>query len=652
MKLIFYDLETPKGCFLACFKQDNAFYTFEVSEFKSEVFELIKYLKDNEDAYYVGYNSLNFDSQVIEFIIRNYNKWINLSGKEIAKLIWQFASDTIRDTNFGGFPTYREESLSFLNIDIFKVQHFDNKNRRVGLKRLEYEMDMENIEEMNVPPDQASFTRKEIDSLIYYCHNDVDATELNYKHLIGEVDHEIYKGQNAIETRQVLSEEFGFNAMNYSDSKYGDEIIKTIYAKEAGCKYEELPKKGTFRKTVSFSKAIPDYIEFQTPELKKFLKDIRGKVIKGNEKFEVDLHFKEQTYTFALGGLHNVIKNKKYDSNDEYIILDVDVTGYYPRTIINRGYAPAHLNKAAFLRAYSWIVSERERLKPLSKKDKRIKGIVAGYKLAANSVYGKLGDMLNWLYDPQAILNVCITGELSILMLIEALELEGNKCIMANTDGATFYVKRSNLDKFYDTCNSWCKKTAYELEYFEFKKLYFLTVNDYIGQKVDGEIKAKGDFLTATELHKNKSFRVIPLALKEYFINNIEPETFINNFDNIFHFCGRSTAGNTYYHQAYDKGDSWKLPKIIRYYVAKKGYKIMKMVKEGNDTGANDGNVRPATEKKVVANNLPLELHKEHLENVDRRWYINEVREIIYRLETGKKAKGNNNNENQLSLFG
>lgn len=652
MKLIFHDIETPKGCFLLCnLFEDDSWKDFEISEYKNDLLELVKFLKDNEDAHWVGYNSLTFDGQVLEYIIRNYSKWINLSGREIANLIYIFASDVIRDTNFGGFPPYREDQLSLMQIDVFKIQHFDNKNRRVGLKRLEYEMDMENIEEMNVSPDQEDFTRKEIEDLIYYCHNDVYATRLNYNYLIGETDNELYKGTNAIDTRIALTEKFGFNAMNYSDSKYGDEIIKTIYAREAGCKYEKLPKKGTFRRTVSLSKGIPEYVEFKTPELQSFLKRLRNITLKGNEKFEEDVEFRKQHYTFALGGLHNVIENKKYDSNDEYIIIDADVTGYYPRTIINRKYAPAHLNKNAFLRAYTWVVNEREQLKPLAKTDKKIKGIVNGYKLAANSAYGKSGDMTNWLYDPQMMLNVCITGELSILMLIEAQELAGNKCIMANTDGATFYVKRTEVEKFYQIAKDWCELTNYSLEYFEFNKLYFLTVNDYVGVYTDGKIKMKGDFLTSTELHKNKKFRVIPLALKAYLIDNIKPEKFINEFDNIYHFCGRSTGGNTYYHKAYNKSENWNLPKLIRYYVAKDGYRIIKHVKEGNETGANDTNVTPAEESKVVVNNLPKEVHLKHLNNINRQWYIDEVNKIIYRLETGKKPKTEFNNRNQLNLF-
>lgn len=259
--------------------------------------------------------------------------------------------------------------------------------------------------------------------------------------------------------------------------------------------------------------------------------------------------------------------------------------------------------------------------------------------------------MTNWLYDPQARLNVCIAGEMSILMLIESQELSGNQCIMSNTDGATFYVKRSNIDKFYEICNNWCKLTNYNLEYFEFKSMWFLTVNDYLAVKMDGEVKAKGDFLIATELHKNKSFRVIPLALHAYFIDNKPVEQFINSFDNIFHFCARSTGGNTYQHKQVVNNSLVDLPKLIRYYVAKDGVKIMKIVKEGNDTGASDTNVQPADKLKKVCNFLPKESHQEHLQNVDKQWYIDKANEIIYRLEKGKKPTRQKQDKSQISFF-
>lgn len=655
MNILVHDIETPKGCFLISIFMPSTgkWIDFLINQYQNDLYKLIKFLDDNSYYYFVGFNNLTFDGQVVEWIYRNYEKWENLSGKQIAALIWEYAQDVIDATNNGGFPPFREDQLSFKPIDVFKIQHFDNKNRRVGLKRLEYEMDAEDVREMKISHLKEDFTQEEVEDLIYYCHNDVLNTYRNYLYVIGEVDNTIYKGNNQIEIREAIFEKFGFNCLNHSNSKFGDEIIKKLYCEEANISYTNLPKKGTFRKFVEFKWGIPKYVSFKTPELQEFLQRMKAKKIGATEEFEESVKLFNQVHTFALGGIHNVIENKQYHSDDEYIIIDADVTGYYPRTIINNRFSPAHLNKDAFINAYSWVVNERESLKPQAKKDRKIKGIVGGYKEAGNAAYGKMGDMTNWMYDPQARLNVCIAGEMSILMLIEDQELAGNQCIMSNTDGATFLVKRTEIDKFYEICNKWCELTKYALEFAEFKHMWFLTVNDYLAVKMDGEVKRKGDFLIDTELHKNKSFRVIPLGLSEYFINGVEPEEFVNSFDNIFHFCGRSTAGDTYYHQYYDISDKcWKsLPKLIRYYVSKQGVKVMKIVKEDNDTNASDTNIRPAEYKKIICNNLMPSTHKEHLEKVDRQWYIDEIKKIIYRLNTGKKLKSVKVNPNQISLF-
>jgi hypothetical protein len=247
-------------------------------------------------------------------------------------------------------------------------------------------MDAENVHDMPVKVDKIDFTSEEIEDLIKYCHNDCIETENNYLHIIGEIEHPLYKGNNQIEIRDAITEKFGFDATNYSNSKFGDEIIKTLYCQEAKIQYNQLPRKGTFRKTVRFKDGIPSYVKFQTPDLQSFLKRMKDKEIKASDEFEESVKLFGQIHTFALGGIHNRIENKQYHSNDEYVIIDADVTGYYVRTIINNEFAPAHIDKKSFIKAYKYIAETREELKPLAKRDKKIKGIVSGYKEAGVSV--------------------------------------------------------------------------------------------------------------------------------------------------------------------------------------------------------------------------------------------------------------------------
>ena len=76
------------------------------------------------------------------------------------------------------------------------------------------------------------------------------ATYEFYKVTTGNTDHPLYKGNNQIELRQDIEEEFGIPCLNYSDSKIGDEMIKKYYCEEKGIQYSDLPKKGLFRNEV------------------------------------------------------------------------------------------------------------------------------------------------------------------------------------------------------------------------------------------------------------------------------------------------------------------------------------------------------------------------------------------------------------------
>jgi hypothetical protein len=234
MKVLVTDIETMAEYFLClCYDpQTNKYHKFEVSRWKNSLDKMARFFEEKSDHYHVTYNGLRFDSQVIEHVLRNYDKWHELSGLEICAKIAQVAQDTIHDSNYGVLPKYRENELSFKIIDLFEIHHYSNKNRMVSLKRLEFEMDLENIEEMPIHHTKTNMTKEEVELTIDYCYNDVDATYEFYKITLGDTDHPLYKGDNRIELRRDIEEEFGIPCLNYSDSKIGDEMIKKYYCQE------------------------------------------------------------------------------------------------------------------------------------------------------------------------------------------------------------------------------------------------------------------------------------------------------------------------------------------------------------------------------------------------------------------------------------
>ena len=56
-------------------------------------------------------------------------------------------------------------------------------------------------------------------------------------------------------------------------------------------------------------------------------------------------------------------------------------------------------------------------------------------KISLNGTFGKLASRYSVLYSPDLMLAVTLTGQLTLLMLIERLEKLGVETLSANTDG-------------------------------------------------------------------------------------------------------------------------------------------------------------------------------------------------------------------------
>jgi hypothetical protein len=650
MNILIYDIETMQELFLVCIynPETQQWHEFQVSKNTNQIDAFVRFTEDYKDFYWVGYNNLRFDSQVVEWIIRNHQDWHEIGALDVCALIAQKSADIIHDANYDVFPEYREEWLANKQIDLFRVNHYDNKNRRVSLKRLEFEMDLENIEEMPIHHTKTNMTDDEIELTIDYCRNDIYATYEFYKITTGDTNHPLYKGNNQIDLRQDIYNEFDIPCLNYSDSKIGDEMIKKYYCQEKGIQYSELPKKGYFRKEVKAKNCIADYVTFQTPELQEFLKHIKKQIFTLTDDFKESLEFYNNIYTFAKGGLHTENKPKIFEADEDVEIIDWDVSSYYPAIIINNGRYPQHLGKE-FLRGYKQMFEKRLELKPLAKKDKKIAGIVGALKLAVNSVYGKSSDMQNWIYDRQLTMFTTITGELSLLMLIEAYELNGIHVISANTDGVTVQIKKELLQKMHELNKWWMDLTTYELERTDYQKIIFSTVNDYLAIKTNGEIKKKGDFLTDFELHKNKSGRVIPLALEQYFVHNIPIADTITNHNNIYDFALRQKASKDFHYEGVAGAKRTVYNKLIRYYVSNTGEKLLKIKNPDCTTNAADVSQVEAGEWLMTVCN---KLSKDHsLDNINHAYYIERAERIVHKIQLEGKKRKIIVNPNQLNLF-
>jgi hypothetical protein len=328
MDILIYDIETLNEMFLVgIYIPDKKKYVeFEVSKTRYQLERFNEFAEEYKDYYWVGYNNLRFDSQVLEWVIRKNYLFAEKSNLEVTAMIAQKAQDVIHDANFDVFAEYRESDLTLKQIDLFKIHHFDNKNRMVSLKRLQFEMDLENIEEMPIHHNKKGMTYEDIKLTRMYCKNDVMSTYEFYKITIGDTDHPLYKGNNQIELRLDIEKEFGIPCMNFSDSKIGDEIIKKYYSEEKKIDVKDLPKKGFFRKNIHVKDCIAKYVTFKTVQLDQFLKKLKNMKLSMDDDLKEHIKFYDNVYSFMKGGLHTENKPQVFEADDDYLIIDWDVS--------------------------------------------------------------------------------------------------------------------------------------------------------------------------------------------------------------------------------------------------------------------------------------------------------------------------------------
>ena len=256
--------------------------------------------------------------------------------------------------------------------------------------------------------------------------------------------------------------------------------------------------------------------------------------------------------------------------------------------------------------------------------------------------------MQSWIYDRQLTMFTTITGELSLLMLIEKYEINGIHVISANTDGVTIKIKKDLIDKMHKINKWWMDLTGYELERTDYSKIIFSTVNDYLAIKTDGEIKKKGDFLTDFELHKNKSARVVPLALENYFVRNIPISDTIHNHRNVYDFALRQKSSKDFHYEGMSNGKKNVYDKLIRYYIAIDGEKVIKV--KNNSSTSKAASIQQLDAGDWVCH-VCNHLKPDHpLDNINYQYYIERGQKIVDKIETGGK-KRIFVPENQLSLF-
>ncbi len=668
-----FDIETLKGMFLLCAQNVKTKETvsFEISKRKNEVYAMIKFLKDSNIDFLIGYNNVNFDMQVIEFIIRNHQKWIHLTNEDICKLIHKNAQDVIEDSNYGIFPPFREEAMSIKQIDLFRIHHFDNENKRTSLKWLEFMMDMDNIEDMPYTHMHEDFTEEQYQEVIDYCWNDIEATEKFYYYTTGEVPHEQYRGKNKIQDRLDIINTYQFHPklMNYSDVKIGDELNKQRYCTLSNIPEQKLYDIRKSRKPTrkfTFGNCIPDYVQFKTEPFKLFYQKVantRVNLLDATQEF--DFEFNGTKYKIARGGIHSVERNRIIICKPGWLLKDADVGSQYPNALRKRELYPSHLGP-------NWIINYTETIalrlkykdlaedKSLDEETRRkYKGLSEMLKLSLNGGgFGKTNERTNWQYDPFVQFSCTIGNQFEILMLIEMMEMSDIHVVSANTDGIVCYFEEHKLPRYYEICKEWEQVVGNtemgKLEFTDFQKLWQESVNHYIAIKTNGKVKIKGRFLVDDLLNKNntdKIGRIERRAIQEYVIKGTPVEETIRASRNIKEFCIGMKSTRKYHYETSKPGSKKNTvhKKLIRFYICTDGEVLLKMKNEEGDS--------KGTKRMKIADGHLVRMFNRYEEKpwedykIDYDYYIENANRVIERVEKNRKKDLPPPNKDQLLLF-
>lgn len=579
-----YDIETLAGCFsYTGYNIDTAeIVQFVLHKDKFDLSELITHLQSCEGQ--VGFNNINFDYPIIHYILNN---WALFDPDILIKKIYKEAQRIIEEQNkenFNSIVAIKQSEVLIPQLDLFKVWHYNNKARSTSLKALEISMNFPNVMEMNIDHKRTDITLQEVQELLEYNLNDVLAT------------YEFYlKSLDKIKLRKELKQQYKIPCTNWSDSKIGEQLVLKLYCDYTNEDIWEVKKRRTHRSKIKISDVLFPYISFKTEEFKKVHEFFQSlEITETKNSSDKAILFNNIPFDFGLGGIHACIESGIYISDNQYIIKSCDVASLYPNLAIKNNLFPAHLGPD-FCKVYQSIIQKRLEAKKASN------AVLAdGFKLSANSVYGKSNDINSFLYDPAFTMSITINGQLLLAMLSERLsEIPDSQILMVNTDGLEIKIPRIYENLYKEICKEWENNSNLELEFQDYQKMVIGDINNYLAVTTEGKIKNKGRFeivkVVGSEMayHKDNSFKIVPFALQEYFIKGIPVQDTIKSSDNIYDFCGRQKFTKDSYGQIHYLKDNKevieKQQKNTRYYISNKGSTFIKYYNKGTTEMINKG---------------------------------------------------------------
>lgn len=549
----------------------------------------------------VTFNGNNYDVPMVSYALQLVKDGVE-PGEMCAKL--KRASDMIIAN--GLKPWIVAERLGF---SICEPDHVDLIEVAPGVASLKVyggRLHSRRLQDLPIDPD-ADITPAQRPQLSAYCGNDLQTT----LDLLAKLTPQIT-------LREQMSAEYGIDLRSKSDAQIAEAVIKAGVSKALGRKvYRPEVDAGT-----QFNYKAPAFISFASEQLREVLRIVTtepftvtdtGKVNMPEQLHGLKITIGTSTYQMGIGGLHSTESCVAHVADDEWTLVDRDVTSYYPAIIINNQLYPKHLGPE-FLRVYKGIVDRR-----VKAKREGDKVTDASLKITINGSFGKFGSKWSALYSPDLLIQTTITGQLSLLMLIEMLESYGVQVVSANTDGLVMRHKRTRSDITAQVVTQWEGITGFTTEATEYRALYSKDVNNYIAIKPDGEYKLKGLY-TPAGLQKNPTAEIAAQAVVEYLRKGTPIEQTITGCQDVRKFVTiRAVKGGAL--TEIDLIGEEYLGRAVRWYYStlRRGEVIRYKI---------NGNTVARSEGAMPLMQLPDELPSD----IDFDWYIAEANNILQNI--------------------
>lgn len=576
------DIECYKNYFLIAFLriEDDKMLTFDFSGDNTLDVGRIEDIITNYEI--ITFNGTSYDIPILKLAM------IGADTEKLKKASDDIIVHELKSYQFNN--KYRLPEIEMNTIDLIEVAPSEATLKIYGGR-----LHCDKMQDLPYNEDKV-LTKDEMAKVKKYCGNDLKVTKMLLETLTPQ-----------IELRRKMSNQYKCDLRSKSDAQIAETVITAEIRRKTG---RAIPKPAKIER---FVYETPGFIKFQSKELNEvvtfvttspFTVPTAGKIImpKGLETLKIALG--NSVYQMGMGGLHSTENKVHHIQGKNTIICDCDVASYYPMIILNCGLYPKQLG-VEFLDIYRTIVETR-----LAGKKAGNKVIADSLRIVINGSFGKLGSPYSALYSPELMIQVTVTGQLALLMLIEQMENNGISVVSGNTDGIVMSCHKDKEEIMMKLIADWEASTGFTMERTDYSGIYNRDVNNYIAVKTDGKVKTKGCF-SIGGLQKNPTNEICNEAIVKYLTQGVDFEDTLRECKDIKKFLtvrtvkGGAVKGATY------------IGKAIRWYY---GAGVMDTLNYKTS-----GNTVPRSFGAVACLDLPKEFPKD----IDYKWYIKECKDLL-----------------------